>query len=439
MGFFYLWYIMKINELYNCFKECSSVITDSRKTEKGAMFFALKGENFNGNKYATQAIQSGCSYAVVDDKNLDGNAGLIVVDNVLETLQLLANYHRNQLNIPIVAITGTNGKTTTKELIASVLQKKYKVLYTHGNFNNHIGVPLTLLELDEDHEIGIVEMGANHIGEIADLCKIADPDYGIITNIGKAHIEGFGSFENVKKTKKELYDYIKAKNGKIFYNTENEILSEIVKDMKLENVGFNCSTDLKAKALETDKYLNIGGKYNHNTFEIKTNLIGNYNLENVLAALCIGNFFNVNFTVAIKAIEEYVPSNNRSQFVKTDYNNLILDAYNANPTSVNAALLNFISLKLNNKVVILGDMLELGDEAIKEHKAIIKLLKGEKIERVILVGDIYKSLAKDEDNIQCFKLVDELIDWLSMNKIKTSNILIKGSRGIKLEKIVEYL
>ena len=430
---------MSLENLYSLYKKYKSVTTDSRIVTKNALFFALKGENFNGNAYAQNALENGCSYAIIDEKDYAENDKYIVVRNVLETLQKLGNYHRRNLGIPILGITGTNGKTTTKELISAVLAKKFKLTYTQGNLNNHIGVPLTLLSMDSEMEFGVVEMGANHMKEIKQLCEIAEPDYGIITNIGKAHLEGFGSFENIIKTKKELYDYIKIKQGKVFFNYNNDILRKGINELKLDNIPFgNKDSEVCGEVLNTEQYLSLRIKIGEFIGEIHSKLVGNYNLENILAAVSIGNYFNIHPTDIISAIEKYIPKNNRSQFIKTSKNNIILDAYNANPTSVELSVRNFVSLKKENSFLILGDMLELGSESKKEHENIIKLLQDLNFENVILVGNVYQSLNVPNNYIQ-FKDVSELKKWLLENNISKSNVLIKGSRGIRLETIVEFL
>jgi UDP-N-acetylmuramoyl-tripeptide--D-alanyl-D-alanine ligase len=415
------------------------VITDSRGAEHNSLFFALKGENFDGNKYAKSALEKGCSYAVIDNLDFAFNDKFIVVNNVLETLQQLGQYHRKQLNIPIIAITGTNGKTTTKELVAAVLAKKYDVSYTQGNFNNHIGVPLTLLEMNKDTEIGVVEMGANHIGEIEKLCEIAEPDFGIITNIGKAHLEGFGSFENIIKAKSELYEYIQAKNGTIFYNSNNSILQDINKKLKTNSIRFgSIDSGVHGEILPADKFLSVKINMGNYNSILNTQLIGAYNRENIEAAASIGFYYGIKPELIISAIESYTPKNNRSQFQITENNKLFLDAYNANPTSVEASVRNFMSLKIENKYIILGDMLELGNESRTEHERIVELLTDLSAEKVLLVGEIYSSLKINQSYLQ-FQDVNELKVWLSKNKITESNILIKGSRGIKLEKLIELL
>jgi len=430
---------MKIEQLYQIFLKSKSVTTNSRIVESNAIFFALKGENFNGNVYAKNALENGCSYSIVDDPEYVQSDKYILVNDVLKTLQLLGNYHRRQLNIPIIAITGTNGKTTTKELVANVLSKKYNVSYTKGNLNNHIGVPLTLLSMSKNTEIGIVEMGANHMNEIKDLCEIAEPNFGVITNIGKAHLEGFGSFDNIIKTKKELYEYIKTKNGKVFFNSNNSILLDIVKKLSLNSIAFgNSESRVYAEIIPSELFLSFNINIGDFKTIVKTQLIGNYNIENVLAAASIGYYNGINPELIVSAIEEYVPQNNRSQFSETTKNKLFLDAYNANPTSVEASVKNFVSLDIKNKCIVLGDMLELGKESKSEHKKILELLNNYSFDKIILVGKIYKSLDVKIHILQ-FENVDDLRIWIKTNNLNNFNILIKGSRGIQLEKIVELL
>ena len=430
---------MNIEKIYTFFLKHRIITTDSRKSKVGSLFFALKGENFDGNKFAEIAIENGCNYAIIDNIDYKKNDQYIVVENVLDTLQELANFHRKVLDIPIIAITGTNGKTTTKELISEVLRQKYNVVNTIGNLNNHIGVPLTLLSMDENTQLGIVEMGANHMNEIRELCEIAEPDYGIITNIGKAHLEGFGSFENIIATKGELYDYLNEYNKTIFFNEKNDILKSLTENLSIKTISYSGDrSNVRGEALKTELFLNANVNIGYETIVVNTNLIGNYNLENVLAAACIGNYFKIDNNNIKKAIENYTPKNNRSQFLETKSNKLYLDAYNANPTSVDAALQNFFSLNVLNKVVILGDMLELGDTAVKEHSKVLELVAKQDFTKVILVGAVYSTLSVDRGILQ-FKNVDETINWLKNNNIAESNVLIKGSRGIRLEKLVEYL
>lgn len=431
--------MMKIEELYTIFLNHPKVTTDSRVALKNGLFFALKGEQFDGNAYAQKAIENGCAYAIIDNPDFKKDDQFILVDNVLHTLQQLGNYHRQQLNIPVIGITGSNGKTTTKELIASVLSKKYKVSFTKGNLNNHIGVPLTLLSFTQNTDFGIVEMGANHPGEIKDLCTIANPDYGLITNIGKAHLEGFGSFENVIRTKKELFDYIADNKGKIFYNAKDNLLSGIITDLTVQSVPFGKSSSIVYGSRESsDIFLKVRVFIHSKEYLIQTQLIGDYNLDNILAAVTIGNYFKIDDNQIIEAIKNYKPDNNRSQYLQTGRNNLFLDAYNANPTSVKAAISNFEQLKLPKKCLILGDMYELGDNALNDHLDIIQLVENKNYDTIILVGEIFSSLKVNKDIFQ-FENVDFLNDWLNKNEINGSNILIKGSRGNRLERIIEFL
>ncbi|MDQ2177593.1 UDP-N-acetylmuramoyl-tripeptide--D-alanyl-D-alanine ligase [Marinifilum sp. D714] len=429
---------MENSKLYSLFKQYPIVVTDTRKIVPNSIFFALKGANFNGNKFAESAIEKGCKYAVVDEKEFAVNDSCILVDDVLTELQDLAREHRKNLGIPILAITGTNGKTTTKELVNAVLSMKYKTFATQGNFNNHIGVPLTLLSMTEETEFGVVEMGANHPGEIKFLCEIAEPNFGIITNVGKAHLEGFGSFEGVKKTKKELYDYLQGR-GKVFVNCENDHLMGMLNDQEIYSYGNSEEADSKAKFLQAAPYLvlelrspKIGKLY------IKTKLIGGYNFENALAAVTVGRYFDIKESDIKVALENYEPSNNRSQLKKTEKNVLFLDAYNANPTSMGVAVNNFADLPMKNKLVILGDMLELGEDSEKEHQQLIDLLQKRALENVYLVGDIF-SKVNTENQFKTFLSADEVAAILEKEEVKNHYILIKGSRGIQLEKLVEKL
>jgi UDP-N-acetylmuramoyl-tripeptide--D-alanyl-D-alanine ligase len=430
---------MSIESLYNKFLKFRKISIDSRTAEKDSLFFALKGESFDGNKYAQSALENGCALAVVDNSDYIEGDKYFLVDNVLETLQELGNYHRKKLSIPIIAITGSNGKTTTKELTSSVLNSVFNVSSTKGNLNNHIGVPLTLLSMDENTQIGIVEMGANHLNEIELLCKIAEPDFGIITNIGRAHLEGFGSYKNVIKAKTELYNYIKNKEGIVFYSSNDSLLKSKVDELELKSIAYaGENSEVSGNILESDQFLRMNVLINDEEIELKTQLVGSYNFENVLAAASIGNYFKIKPELIVNSIERYKPQNNRSQFLKTNINNLYLDAYNANPSSVNASVLNFLSLKITNKIIILGDMLELGADSIVEHKKIVKFLDEETIEKVIVVGKIYNSIEVPSQFVQ-FENVNKLKIWIEHNPIENSNILIKGSRGIGLEKVIEQL
>ncbi len=423
---------MEIETLYKIFREDSSISTDTRKINKGCLFFALKGDNFNGNKFAGDALKKGASYAIIDEKEYKISDQYIFVENVLETLQQLAKYHREQLNIPFIGITGTNGKTTTKEFINAVLTKKYKTTYTQGNLNNHIGVPLTLLSIPIDCEIAIIEMGANHIGEIDFLCKIAAPNYGIITNIGTAHIEGFGSVEGIKKTKTELYRFIKENKGNIFINNEDNILNNYIDGINNYSYG-NSNADCTGELITSTPALKL--KWNNLT--IKANLYGSYNYQNILAAICIGNYFNVSPEDIKNSIEEYYPTNNRSQIIESNTNTIFLDAYNANPTSMNAAIDTFTENKSKNKIMILGDMLELGNISQEEHQKIVTKIQELKI-NTLFVGKEFNSI-NNKYSFTYLENVDKVIDWLTNSGLTNHQILIKGSRGIRLEGAAEYL
>ncbi|NOU60279.1 UDP-N-acetylmuramoyl-tripeptide--D-alanyl-D-alanine ligase [Marinifilum caeruleilacunae] len=429
---------MQNSKLYSLFKQFPTVVTDTRKVVPNSIFFALKGANFNGNRFAKSALENGCKYAIVDEKEFALNDSYLLVDDVLTALQDLAREHRRNLAIPILAITGTNGKTTTKELVNAVLSRKYKTFATQGNLNNHIGVPLTLLSMSEETNFGVVEMGANHPGEIKFLCEIAEPDFGIITNVGKAHLEGFGSFEGVKKTKKELYDYLQGK-GKVFVNCENEHLMGMLNNQEIYSYGNTEEADSKAKFLQAAPYLvlelrspKIGKLY------IKTKLIGGYNFENALAAVTVGRYFDIKESDIKEALENYEPNNNRSQLKKTEKNVLFLDAYNANPTSMGVAVNNFADLPMKNKLVILGDMLELGEDSESEHQQLIELLQERSLDHVYLVGDIFSKVNK-VDQFKTFLKAEEVSILLEKEAVSNHYILIKGSRGIQLEKLVEKL
>ncbi len=429
---------MQISDIYSLFLNSAGVCTDTRSIKENSIFFALKGANFNGNKFAQQALEQGASYAIVDEIETETSDKIIFVDDVLETLQSLANYHRKQLNIPILGITGTNGKTTTKELIKAVLETTHTVFATQGNLNNHIGVPLTLLSMDEKTEIGVVEMGANHPGEIAFLCNIADPDYGIITNVGKAHLEGFGSFEGVKRTKSELYRHIEAKQGGLFVNSDNPHLQEMLKaGATLYTYGRESFNKVVLCELFQSDFLAFACSINCSELLINTNLVGNYNVENVLAAITIGLFFKVTRGNIAKALVNYIPTNNRSQLEVTSKNKVLFDAYNANPTSMEVALKNFVSMAGDKKVAILGEMKELGEDSVKEHKKLVDFLLKKQLE-VVLVGENYKELV-DGTPFLYFSCVDNLCKFLVKKPLLNSFILVKGSRSNRLEKIKELL
>lgn len=430
---------MKTEQLYNLFKESSGVSTDSRTTGKGQIFFALWGENYNGNKFASEALSQGALCAVIDDP-LYETENTILVDDCLFELQALAAHYRKELNVPVLAITGTNGKTTTKELLAAILSKKFRVHYTKGNFNNHIGVPLTILSAPADTEMLLIEMGASHIGEIRTLCLIAKPDYGIITNIGTAHIEGFGSFDGVVKAKTELYEHLRKVNGVALYNDKDPLLVEKIFRILNRAVPFSDPTgiDLLIEALPSELNLNISITYLHKTYNLSTNLFGSYNLENIRAAIATGLFLGIDITEIIDAVEKYEPANNRSQIKATVKNTLICDSYNANPSSMLVALDAFASIKSLNKVVILGDMRELGEKSDEEHMKVLKALQWGIAEKVFLVGPVFKRNCSDP-GFKAFENVEMLSEFLKNEPLTGGTVLIKGSRGIRLEKIYELL
>ena len=427
---------MDIKSIYSLFIQCDGVSTDSRKCPKDSMFIALKGDNFDGNVFVENAIESGCKFALTSDEQRANNKTIFYVPDTLVALQQLASYHRQQMNATVIAITGTNGKTTTKELTSAVMKAKFgdDVINTEGNLNNHIGVPLTLLRVKAHHKYAIVEMGANHHGEIKTLADIALPDYGLITNVGTAHILGFGSFEGVIKTKCELYDNLKKHNGTIFVNGSNHNIFPKSEGANRIVYGVDGSS-LNASVESADPFLKV--KFS-NGYSAQTNLIGAYNLENVMAAACVGSHFGVDMPTIVSALENYKPSNNRSQFISTPSNKLIVDAYNANPTSMKAALDNFITLKSESeKALILGDMLELGKDSEAEHGKIVEMIAASGIKKVMLVGQNFASVAKN--GMSTFKNADELIPVLTDNKLNGCLILIKGSNSMKLTKVVEYL
>ena len=427
---------MNIKDLYNKFQESGKISTDTRQISSGSIFFALKGDKFNANTFALQALDKGALYAVVDEKEHAVNDRCLLVDNVLDTLQQLARYHRDQLKIPVIGLTGSNGKTTSKELLHSVLSKKYKTYATKGNLNNHIGVPLTLLAIDKSIEIAVVEMGANHLGEIALLCSIANPSHGFITNIGRAHIGMFGGFENIIRAKSELYQHLIQNEGTVFINSQNEILANMAKRFK-DPLFYPAKGDYyHGELISADPFVKVKTE---NGSQIQTKLIGAYNFENIMAALCIGKYFGVQPDEANAAIEQYEPGNMRSQMVKKGTNTIILDAYNANPSSMQAAVENLAAMKSGGKVVILGDMFELEAEAEKEHRLIGQLLQDKKFDKVYLCGKLFKAALPEIPAAKYFEDKAALIENLKMHPFSDSTILVKASRGIGLETIVEYL
>lgn len=433
---------MELQALYNLFKQHPSVSTDTRNILPDSIFFALKGSNFNGNEFAEQALISGAAYVVIDEEKYKKNDRFILVEDALETLQALAHVHRKQLNIPFIGVTGTNGKTTTKELLYAVLSKKYKTYATKGNLNNHIGVPLTLLAIDHSIEMAIIEMGANHIGEIDFLCRIAEPTHGLISNVGKAHLEGFGSFEGVKKTKGELYDWLEANQGTLFLQGDNPFLKEMAEQRHIDKVvkyGFSESNAIIGSLIKADPLLQIEWhlQQSEEIFHADTQLAGSYNTENFLAAIALGHYFHVPLTLINNAISEYKPTNNRSQITKTDRNTVICDYYNANATSMEAALTNMRIIEATHKVVILGDMFELGEESSYEHKKVVELAKTISGARLIFVG---KAFYEHQDvGGEFFETTSDAKAALLSNPISHATILLKASRGMAFEKLMDVL
>jgi UDP-N-acetylmuramoyl-tripeptide--D-alanyl-D-alanine ligase len=425
---------MTITQIHQLFLASNGVCTDTRKIEYNAIFFALKGENFNGNTYAQKALKLGASYAIIDEAAFKTTEKHILVDNVLKTLQDLASFHRQFLDIPIIALTGSNGKTTTKELINSVLSSSFKTTATIGNLNNHIGVPLTLLSMTKETQIGIIEMGANHLEEIAFLCSIARPDYGYITNIGKAHLEGFGSIEGVLKGKTELYEYLKRYNKLVFLNLEDKKLVNASSKIKTYSFSQSNTSDVIIKLVDIDPNVVIS----YQNTNIHSNLIGQYNFTNIAAAIAIGSHFKINLHQIKYAIESYTPTNNRSQIIKKGNHTIILDAYNANPTSMEAAINNFIQLQYDTKIVFLGDMFELGDDTSLEHQKIADQICNTGIQGIYLIGNNFFDTKCINPHVQKFKSYEDLeASWDLKNQKDV--ILIKGSRGMKLERILDLL
>ncbi|MFY0631415.1 MAG: UDP-N-acetylmuramoyl-tripeptide--D-alanyl-D-alanine ligase [Flavobacteriaceae bacterium] len=416
---------MGIRELYNLYIENFLVDTDTRKIRPETIFFALKGDNFNGNEFAEQALHKGARYCVIDEAEYSQVENTILVKDVLKTLQELANYHRKQLSIPILALTGSNGKTTTKELINSVLSTQYITTATLGNLNNHIGVPLTLLSITDKTEIGIVEMGANHLKEIEFLSEIAEPDLGYITNFGKAHLEGFGGIEGVIKGKSELYNYLRSNGKMVFVNPNDK------KQVELTENHERTLLNNTLKIVSTHPYLKI----NYKSTIIHTHLVGEYNFSNIQAATSIGEYFKINESNIVKALENYIPSNNRSQIIENGTNTIILDAYNANPSSTELALKNFSQIDSSSKIAILGDMFELGEEAETEHQYMVDFSNSLNINQVIFVGsNYYKTNA-----VEKFTDFEALKESISKTTFKDSSILIKGSRGMALERLLDFI
>jgi UDP-N-acetylmuramoyl-tripeptide--D-alanyl-D-alanine ligase len=424
-----------MEKLVELFYDSSGVCTDTRNIKKDSLFIALKGANFNGNSFAKEAIQTGAKFAIVDEKEYADDKNIFYVSNSLVFLQKLANFHRKQFQIPVIGITGSNGKTTSKELINSVLSEKYKTLCTIGNLNNHIGVPLTLLSIEKSHELAIIEMGANKPGDIQELVEIAEPNYGIITNIGKAHLEGFKTLEGVIKTKTELFNFIEKENGFVVYNADDEVISKQCSRIPFKfSYGTKGLADLKGELIQLNPFVVLKWKSdNYESPEIQTKLVGSYNFYNFLAAISFGVQFGITSELINKAIESYTPTNNRSQVMKTEKNTLIVDCYNANPSSMRSALESFVSNTQLNKIAILGDMLELGTDSIHEHQKIIDYCEENQLS-YLTVGRIFK-----EVNSKGFDSIQDLESFLSAHLLENKSILLKGSRGISLEKIIPKL
>ena len=424
-----------IEKIYKLYKTAYTVTTDSRTITQGCVFVALKGEHFDGNDFALNVAEEGIAACVIADrKDLPQHERLFVVEDSLKALQELANYHRKQLDTPIIGITGTNGKTTTKELVSAVLAKKYNILFTQGNFNNQLGVPLTLLRIKPDTELAVVEMGASHPGDINELTGIGEPNYGMITNIGRAHLRDFGGYEGVIKTKNEMYQYIAAHKGLLFVNKDNELLMDLSKSINKVTYGTSNDADIQGKLLSANPYLSV----EWNGKKIDTQLVGDYNFENVMAAICIGTYFNVAANDIVEALSRYRPTNNRSQVIETARNRVVMDAYNANPTSMSHSIKNFRNICKSDNLLILGDMRELGNESGQEHKNILELLKELRFENVYLVGEEFQRVAENS-KFSTFINVEELAQYLQQHPVSGRDILVKGSNSIHLNKIIDSL
>ncbi len=430
---------MDVKSFYEIFLQNPSICTDTRTLKPGDIYFALKGANFNGNLFANKAIEQGAAYAIVDEKPSTPNSFIIQVDNSLKFLQALARYHRDQFQIPVLGITGSNGKTTTKELITSILSQTYRCHATQGNFNNHIGVPLTLLQMKSDTELAVIEMGANRVGDIAELCEIANPSHGLITNVGKAHLEGFGSFDGVVRGKTELYRHIQLNGGELFVDQDNpHLFSRIGRSTYTAYSTLNRDASVYGKLLHSDPFLSFDYSIDQSPFyRIDALMAGDYNLKNYLAALAIGNYFNVPKEMIEKALSEYNPQNNRSQWLHSERNRILMDAYNANPDSMQLAIHNFVKLKEEKKILVLGEMLELGEYSIAEHQKLIDLIQLSTFEAIYLVGSNFRNVSTASYPV--FDQVDELRSYLQQHPIANSAILIKGSRAVALERLLDVL
>jgi len=433
--------MITLESLYQLYLKHPVVCTDTRKITKNCLFFALRGDNFDANTFAAQALENGAAFAILDNSQFAKDERCILVSDALTTLQDLARYHRKQLNIPVIGLTGSNGKTTTKELIKAVLAEKYRVFATQGNLNNHIGVPLSILSLPLDVEIAVIEMGANHQKEIEMLCEIAQPTHGLITNVGMAHLDGFGGFEGVKKGKGELYAYLKKTNGCTFLYHDNPYLIEMSKVAALHKIVFYGTAKdnrISGKLTHADPLIHLEWSNTTTTFNAKANLTGTYNFENILAAICIGDFFEIAAEAINKGLADYIPVNNRSQLTKTGHNMVICDFYNANPSSMSVALTNLKDLSSNHKAVIIGDMFELGNEAAEQHQHIVALCNGLNFEVQLFIGENFFA-HKEQHEGKFFKTRDEAGIYLAENPIKDSLVLLKGSRGMALEQLLSLL
>uniref|UniRef100_UPI00404A7EA9 UDP-N-acetylmuramoyl-tripeptide--D-alanyl-D- alanine ligase n=1 Tax=Flavobacterium sp. TaxID=239 RepID=UPI00404A7EA9 len=427
---------MEIKDIYEKFQQCSGISTDTRKIEQNSMFFALKGDNFNANSFAKEALEKGAKYVIIDNPEYYINESTILVEDTLKCLQKLANHHRRKLNTILIGLTGSNGKTTTKELINAVLSSKFKTIATIGNLNNHIGVPLTLLRLKPETEIGIIEMGANHQKEIAFLCKIAEPNYGYITNFGKAHLEGFGGVEGVIKGKSEMYSYLNENIKTVFVNLDDKIQNE--KTININRITFS-QINAEANVFITSIAANPMVQIKYKTIEIQSHLIGIYNANNINAAITIGTHFKVEDESIKKTIENYIPDNNRSQLIEKRSNEIILDAYNANPSSMQAAIANFSQINKENKIAILGDMFELGTESQTEHIIIIEQLKKLKKIKTYFIGKYFYQNKTESNHLHFYESFEQFSDYIRDKNIENSFVLIKGSRGMALERTLEVL
>lgn len=428
---------MKTEDLYEKFLQCSGFTTDSRKIGQGTMFFALRGEKFDGNAFVAEAFEKGASYCVIDNPDYRLNDRCILTDDTLKAMQQLAIHHRRQFNIPVIEITGTNGKTTTKELLYAVLSQKYRTHATQGNLNNHIGVPLTLLAMPKDTEIAIVETGANHPGEIDFLANIVQPTFGLITNVGKAHLEGFGSFEGVVNTKTELYRYLAENGGTLFVNADNDILMRRSENQK--RVTYGKSADVGGHLLASNPYMAFSFEAENATFSVQTQLLGDYNFDNAMAAVCVGLHFGIAPEQLKSAIGNYTPTNNRSQFKRTARNRLYLDCYNANPSSMTAAVRNFGNQKDENRVVMLGGMKELGADSMKEHRNIVQLVENCHFAKNVFVGEEFSFVKGNNASTLWFATSSEAREHFSKNRLENCTILVKGSNSTKMWILEEIL